>query len=683
MAQSFDYTVLEMIESAARTVKIAPLNLGGTGGVGGGVGGPPGGFVGQLPQYRITYDTTEAATLSTLPSGVAGISGWSLVDNLNHIRYRLNVLESGASITVVDDNTPSTYYDVDTIHFSGAGVTVTDLGGGDLRVAITATGSGGGGTALTVEQSGGSPITNVDTIIFSGATVTNLGSGDVLVTVSGGGGGITQASADARYLKLDASNDPLTSQLDIINANNGDGGIYLQTIGNAYTLDAEQYTVTNNINVPTIFAYRETSGAGNITSAMIDIEQNATGAGTITGDFLLMKTGAFTKFNIDKDGKAYSAGSLLITEAPSDGTFYGRLSGAWVHYRDNLVFAYPAAGDITAAENTHYDIVMAGMSADANFILPATSVVGQKIRLTVSSGDATYKLIIKGAASVTINNGSAATEWSRVFTTGETLEFVSVNTNAWHVCLDGRIANSGQDGWIPNFAAWSYSSADSPTFVISIAADVTGFIGVGDRLKIKQTTVKYFIVTAVGAYSGGNTLVTVYGGTDYTLANAAISQTYFSHVKHPFGFPTNPDKWTVSLTDTSNASQATPTNNTYYNVGTLSISIPIGNWRVFYNWTANLVVTTTAVRNLGLVSALSTSNNSVSDNELRMSQQITGPTGANNVILIAAREKNLLIAAKTTYYLIVLGSVATDAQTSIAIRGDLNTTVVKCVCGYL
>lgn len=181
--RNLSFTILELIESSQRTFTTRPLNLGGYGGEGGGVGLPPGGFVGKLPQYMVTYDTTEAATLNTLPSGLTGASGWSLVDNLNHIRYRLNILESGGSITVVDDNNALTYSDVDTIHFSGTGVTVTNLGGGDIRVSIS---GGGGGSALTVQEYDGSPIvSNVDKIIFSGFIVTDLGSGDALVTASG------------------------------------------------------------------------------------------------------------------------------------------------------------------------------------------------------------------------------------------------------------------------------------------------------------------------------------------------------------------------------------------------------------------------------------------------------------------------------------------------------------------
>lgn len=139
--QNLEHVVLDFIESGVRTMKTTPLNLGGVSGAGGGVGGPPGGFIGQLPQTRVGYDETEAATLSTPASGV------SLVDNLNHIRFRLDTLEDESSALIVDDWDGSpTVTNVDHITFSG-GATVSELSAGHVLVQITA--SGGSGTPFS------------------------------------------------------------------------------------------------------------------------------------------------------------------------------------------------------------------------------------------------------------------------------------------------------------------------------------------------------------------------------------------------------------------------------------------------------------------------------------------------------------------------------------------------------
>ncbi len=90
----FETILLDKINAAQRALKSAPLMLGGSAGEGGGVGGPPGGFVGYLPQTRVAYDITEDATLDVTISG-------SLLDNLNHIRYRLGQVEVGVGISGV------------------------------------------------------------------------------------------------------------------------------------------------------------------------------------------------------------------------------------------------------------------------------------------------------------------------------------------------------------------------------------------------------------------------------------------------------------------------------------------------------------------------------------------------------------------------------------------------------
>ena len=80
---NFDYTIVEMIENASRNIKLQPLYLGGT----------PGGIVGQLDQRNVLYDSTEAEM-----SGFISASGaTSLLDNMNHIRYRIKTLEDNSS----------------------------------------------------------------------------------------------------------------------------------------------------------------------------------------------------------------------------------------------------------------------------------------------------------------------------------------------------------------------------------------------------------------------------------------------------------------------------------------------------------------------------------------------------------------------------------------------------------
>ncbi|OQB04295.1 MAG: hypothetical protein BWY21_02081 [Parcubacteria group bacterium ADurb.Bin216] len=98
------------------------------------------------------------------------------------------------------------------------------------------------------------------------------------------------------------------------------------------------------------------------------------------------------------------------------------------------------------------------------------------------------------------------------------------------------------NGWVEADETWTYASAT--TFTIS--GDKRGKYQKGDKIKLTQTTVKYFYVIGV-SYSSPNTTITVTGGSDYTVANAAITLPYFSKIENPQGFPPF-FNWTASIT---------------------------------------------------------------------------------------------------------------------------------------
>lgn len=89
-------------------------------------------------------------------------------------------------------------------------------------------------------------------------------------------------------------------------------------------------------------------------------------------------------------------------------------------------------------------------------------------------------------------------------------------------------ASLTSDGWNTVSDSWSYASATT----ITVPSGAASLYQVGDRVKFTQTTVKYFVIVAVA-----DTLLTVTGGSDYTVANAAISAISVSHQATPVGFP--------------------------------------------------------------------------------------------------------------------------------------------------
>lgn len=241
------------------------------------------------------------------------------------------------------------------------------------------------------------------------------------------------------------------------------------------------------------------------------------------------------------------------------------------------------------------------------------------------------------------------------------------------------------NGWIPDVNTWTWVSTDGPTFVISVDEDMTTVVSVGMRVWLNHLGIdKYFIITAVGGYSGTATNVTLYGGTSYTLNNTAITLPYFSPCKSPLGFPMDPSSWTESVTDATNQSQATPTANTWYNLGGFQLSIPIGSWNVYYQCVAEVITTTAAVTSLTVRATLSGANNTNSNSDFATGIEVPFPIVVAGVMRSSLQNsaKNIIQTVKKTFFLNCLTSVN---ATSISFRGDggAGMTSIRAVCAYL
>ena len=85
------------------------------------------------------------------------------------------------------------------------------------------------------------------------------------------------------------------------------------------------------------------------------------------------------------------------------------------------------------------------------------------------------------------------------------------------------------DGWIPVSGTWTYKTATT----ITVPSGATSIYKVGMGIRLTQTTVKYFYIVGVA-----DTVLTVTGGSDYTLANATISAVSYTNTPDTaIGFP--------------------------------------------------------------------------------------------------------------------------------------------------
>jgi hypothetical protein len=136
----YDRQLFKYFKAVEKKVSNKPLLLGGFSGPSGGI--PPAGVIGMLPQTKVAYDTTEAAMSGTSVSG-------SLLDNMNHIRYRIVGLEDVIDTIVSSGGVGHTIWWEDLefpqrtkLRFLGSGVMIED-NVPNLSTDITVLASGG------------------------------------------------------------------------------------------------------------------------------------------------------------------------------------------------------------------------------------------------------------------------------------------------------------------------------------------------------------------------------------------------------------------------------------------------------------------------------------------------------------------------------------------------------------
>lgn len=133
----------------------------------------------------------------------------------------------------------------------------------------------------------------------------------------------------------------------------------------------------------------------------------------------------------------------------------------------------------------------------------------------VENGGASNRVIVKDDSGATTFVTLAVGEWAL---------FLPLGTR-W-VFLKGRTVT---DDWTEVTEAWAYASATT----ITVPTDAITRYQKGDRIRFKQGGgYKYVYATTVAA-----TLLTTNGGSDFTVANSAITDIAYSRAVSPHGFP--------------------------------------------------------------------------------------------------------------------------------------------------
>lgn len=184
---------------------------------------------------------------------------------------------------------------------------------------------------------------------------------------------------------------------------------------------------------------------------------------------------------------------------------------------------------------------------------------------------------------------------------------------------------------------------------------------------------KKFIITGVA-----DTVLTLYGGTDYILQNSTISNMFYSLQKAPFEFPLDPARWSTEFIDIIDRVQTSPTINIWYNLGNLSITIPIGLWNVNFQCGVGGSANTSGI--FSQWTTLSTANNSETDNKLTTYIALNAASG-NTLYSAVTRTGVMNLTTKTTFYL--NHRTTASAVPNINVLGAEGALVMRAVSAYL
>ncbi len=243
------------------------------------------------------------------------------------------------------------------------------------------------------------------------------------------------------------------------------------------------------------------------------------------------------------------------------------------------------------------------------------------------------------------------------------------------------VAVAATSGWVEESEdnTWTYLSenADANAFIAEVNADVTEYIYPSIRVRLKQGAGYVYFIVHDSSYSAGVTSVTLFGGTDYDLADAEITDVAFSLQRFPLGFSPSSDVWSVEVEDSSTRTSSTI--NVYVQVdASHQVTLCVGEWdisfSVYYGLSNGATSTNSTV-------GLSTTTASFSNMRLTRNFQVSRDATvfdmpfANNLSLYPER---VTVDTEETYYLIVL---AVSASGTISL-GQVNPTVIRAVSGY-
>lgn len=195
----------------------------------------------------------------------------------------------------------------------------------------------------------------------------------------------------------------------------------------------------------------------------------------------------------------------------------------------------------TATANTWYHVAVTFSSNQVKFYVNGAQQGSTQTAANSSTADTSNSLIIGQGSYAGTHNGTVQLDDVRLYNAvitdfsnrSQELTGSESNLTAYYPIEDGATPTptptAGSVGWDSAGESWTYASATT----ITVPSDATAKYSPGDKIRLKQGgSYKYFYVVGVTS-----TVLTVTGGSDYSVANATITDNYFAKGATPVGFP--------------------------------------------------------------------------------------------------------------------------------------------------
>lgn len=246
------------------------------------------------------------------------------------------------------------------------------------------------------------------------------------------------------------------------------------------------------------------------------------------------------------------------------------------------------------------------------------------------------------------------------------------------------------DGWTAyTDVTPTRTAADDPTYTLQFAGvDLTAVLQEGMPIKWTQNSiVRYGWISSAPAYASGNTTITVLTRTDSSSTNYDVldTSTYaitgfaYGLPRQPgIGFPALHEYWDVKFEDTADRSVTTPGTG-IVNPGSLSQSVPIGDWDIEAEFVVRVEYTGTNTRHSVLGGLGTTSSSFLSDCVFYFLATSTDII-ANGGYTIKTEQH---YTTKTTLYINCQCATSSPATSAIKLMGSLRATQLIAKCRYL